>query len=428
MSTEGTPAPCPEEMQIRVSRYVDGELTPDERGAVDEHVSGCAACRDLLSLFQKNENLTAGALTTDAFGDAVVASVLQSLRKEDPPEARPVEETFGDWLRARPFLPLAAAALLVVGLVVILNASHRGQMGELKDRLSTQEKSVEDAAANLRKAAATALEIEQETARRNAAYEKLIRDIRTDFAIANARHGTVLTSIENEGVLVKATFDPKGYDYYEVWRRGDLSTAYTQLSPELRLDKPEYLDRQAVPGQLYWYKFRAVKRGGVGGWVESASHPYRVPSRLETRLEEAIQIWCQDVSAPRDMAKFLLERTVKGRKISHVFYANLGEPIGDVVDVAGAGRVDFRTGLTVGRIQERQQALAISLSETLLDETGKELIERIENGRIIPASRQHSGALNLKTNDVVEMQPQGAPGQPAVPVWKGSWIVVPAAR
>ena len=47
---------------------------------------------------------------------------------------------------------------------------------------------------------------------------------------------------------------------------------------------------------------------------------------------------------------------------------------------------------------------------------------------IVPASRQHSGALNLQTNDLIEMQPQGSPGQPAVTLWKRSWMVVPAAR
>ncbi len=418
---------CPEEMQTRLSRYVDGELTPEERGAVEEHVSGCPGCQDLLSLFQKNESLMAGALTTDAFGDAVISSVLRTLRQEDPPEARPVEETFGDWLRARPLLPLAAAALFVVGLVVVLNASHRGQMSDLQARLQAQEKIAAETKARVEHAEASTLETANVMARRSEEYERIIRNIRTDYAIASARHHT-LAYLEDRGLAVKASFDPKGYDYYEVLRRADGEIEYVRINaPDERLDKPEYLDRTAKPGQVYWYKFRAYRRGG--GWDESAPNQYRMPTRAELRPEESVQIWCQNVSAPRDMAKFLLERTVKGRKVSQVFYVNLGEPIGEAVDVAGVGRVDFRTGLTLGRILEKQQTLAITYAEKLYDETGKEVIERVENGRVIvPASRQHSGALNLKTNDLIEMQPQGSPGQPVVTLWNGSWMIVPAPR
>jgi len=430
MSTEGSPAPCPEEMQSRLSRYVDGELAPDERDAVDGHVACCAACRELLSLFQKNERLMAGALTTDAFGDAVISSVLRTLRQEDPPEARPVEEGFGDWLRARPLVPLAAAALFVAGLVFVLNASHRGQMSALESRLAAQERVLGEGQSRLGKAESATLEMARLMAARGAEYERLIEDIRTDAAIANSRHVTLVAFLDDRGLQVKASFDPKGYDYYEVYRRGDRpGEDYVPLTgSNERLDRAEYTDRQAVPGQVYWYKFRAHKRGGVGGWVESAPVQIKAPSGPERRLEESVQVWCQDVSANRDMARFLLERTVKGRTVSHLFYPNLNEPIGELVEIAGVGRVDFRTGLTLGRIREAQQTLAITYAEPLLDETGKEVIERIENGRIIPTTRQRSGALNLKTNDLVEMRPQGAPGQPAVTLWKGSWIIVPTAR
>jgi hypothetical protein len=426
MSHDATPDPCPEEMQTRLSRYVDGELPPDERAAVEEHVTSCVPCADLLSLFRRNESLMAGALATEAFGDAVIESVVRTLRKQDPPEARPVEETFGDWLRARPLLPLAAAALFVVGLIVVLNASHRSRVAELQDRLAAQEKATVEMTARVQKAESATLEMSRMIASRTSDYEDLIRDIRTAAAIAMARHHTLTFVEHGRGLRVKASFEPKGYDFYEVLRREDGRNEYVLLSaPEERLDKPEYLDRTARPGQVYWYKFRAHRRG-TGGHDESAPVQERMPTPSEIRLEEAVQVWCQDVSAPRDMAKFLLERSVKGRKVSHVVYVNLNEPIGEIAEVSGVGRVDFRTGLTLGRIVEKQQTLAIKYAEKLYDDTGKEVIERIENGRVIvPASLQHSGALNLKTNDLVEMRPQGAPGQPPVPVWKGSWVVVP---
>ena len=90
---------CPDDMKTLLSRLVDGELDGDERARAEAHAAECAPCRELLDLFRRNENLLAGALQTDAFGDAVIESVVRSLRQEGPPEAAPVEETPLEWLR-----------------------------------------------------------------------------------------------------------------------------------------------------------------------------------------------------------------------------------------------------------------------------------------------------------------------------------------
>src|SRR6266513_567109 len=120
-----TPMACGDDMKTLLSRHVDGELSAEERARVEEHVAACAPCRELLQLFQKNESILSNALSTESFGNAVIESVISEIKRDGQPiEARPVEEGATEWFRSRPILQLAAAALLVIGLVVVLNASH----------------------------------------------------------------------------------------------------------------------------------------------------------------------------------------------------------------------------------------------------------------------------------------------------------------
>ena len=115
---------CNDDLKALLSRYVDGELPVEDRAKVEDHLLSCGPCRELLSLFQKNENLVASALSTDAFGEAVIESVVRKIGREGPPEAKPVEEGVLEWVQARPWLPVAAALLIVAAFVVVLNSSR----------------------------------------------------------------------------------------------------------------------------------------------------------------------------------------------------------------------------------------------------------------------------------------------------------------
>ena len=100
---------CPDDIKTLLSRLVDGEASPEERARVEAHTADCAPCRELLDLFRRNENLLAGALQTDAFGDAVIESVVRTLNQEGPPEAAPVEDGPLEWIKARPWVAARTA-------------------------------------------------------------------------------------------------------------------------------------------------------------------------------------------------------------------------------------------------------------------------------------------------------------------------------
>ena len=99
-----------------LSALLDGEVTPDERTAVESHLAGCAACREELE------------------GLAAARSSLRSLPAAEPPsgvlaEPAPVVRRIAPkpitWAAAA-----AAAALITVGLAV---GGEQGPVFDLDD-------------------------------------------------------------------------------------------------------------------------------------------------------------------------------------------------------------------------------------------------------------------------------------------------------
>ena len=398
---------CPEEMKTQLSRYVDGELAPDEKSRVDAHVAACASCRELLDLFRRNENLLQSALTTDAFGDAVVASVVRSIRQEGPPVASPVEEGIGEWLRARPLVPMAAAAALILGLVLLLNASADRRLGELRRELG----SVRD---DSRRTSDEHRALLRLTAANNQQYERALRDQRSSTFIGGSRHNMV-GFVEDRGLVVKASFEGRAFDHFEVWRQGPDDQAFERLNRE-PLSQPLYVDPSTKPGKVYSYKFRAVQTGGQS--IESA--PIRMKGPAASSADQQIRIHCFDLAVTRDLGIFLLERKVDGRTLMEKFVVNLGERIGGPVEVAGVGRVDFSTGLVLSRIEEGQQTLPLSYAEPVLDEKGEPIVERMENGRPVYLTKQHEVPLSIRPNlRAVFKRASAVGGEESV--FKGSW-------
>jgi hypothetical protein len=419
--------PCGEELQTLLSRYVDGELPPEERRRVDEHVGSCEPCRDLLSLFQKNENLVAGALGTDAFGNAVVASVMGELRREGPPEARPVEEGLGDWLRARPWLQIAAAALLVVGLVGVLGYSHNRQMDVLRGELSRERDQVEGLRnRNLR----TSASLEEQTQRQSRLAEEFRQfrsDVETSNVLTKAAPGTILGYVEADHYLViKASFDTSLHTGYHVFRRGEHEKEDKSVRlNEKPLAKPEFTDRSAKPGHGYVYRFEAMNARGET--VASMPIFMRLPFSGDLAPDQSLRIHCEELAAPKDLALFRIERLVAGRPVSHRFYVRLGQRVGGLAQIEGAGEVDFTTDFVLSKIEEGTEPRSIRMTAPVLDAEGRTVILRIENNVPVPKTEHYEVSVGSRLSMFAVLKPVGTPdGRTDMSIWRGSWMRVRA--
>ena len=402
---------CGDDLKTQLSRYVDGELSSEERAHVDEHVASCAPCRELLQIFQKNESLLSNALSTESFGNAVIESVINEIKKDVPPiEVRPIEEPN---FRYRPAFALAAAALLVIGLVVVLNVSH--------------ERNLEKVRAEVVSLSGTVQGRMQEYGRQVTEYEKTIQDIRVKDAMQGSQERTILATFAPQQLLVRGNFDPKLFAAYEVYRRneGEPNTLFKKMNGERRLDSCEWADPTVQPGNAYVYKFRAYRAGKDDEFVESLPVTMRLPRAQEIAAEKSIQIQCVDIGVTHKVAKFLLHRIVNGRTLSEEFAIKPGDRLGELREVPGFGAVDFRTTLTLEKLEDGNQAMTVKWTKAVLDSSGKEMFERFKDGTVEIKTEQVEGLLSIRPNRRALFRTSGA-SQPDVDLWKGSWLQVRA--
>lgn len=394
-------------MESKLSRFVDGELSAEERRGVEEHVTSCGTCRNTLALFQKNESLLSNALATDEFGRQVVGGVMGALRR--PAVARPCEEP----PRGRPILALVISAALVIALMLLLAVSqdrkHEGLRRDL-EQVRLQSRSADRAYQDFASLVAG----------RDEEYERLVRKLRVDLAFRQPGHLVAYVEPDHQ-LVVKATFDTREFASYSVYRRGENESddRYAALN-RADLLQPEYTDPTARPGQGYLYKFRAVRP--TGEFAETAPIFMRLPLAGDMTADESLRVKCAQVGARKDVAVFDITRMVGGQEVTHIFHVKLGERVGGVVEVAGTGPVDFTTGLELEKIEEGHQPLPITYTSPALDAQGQPIMDRLESGRVVPVTTQHSASLGIRPNLRVVFRSGSTP----VDLWKGSWLRVRA--
>lgn len=412
---------CGEEMGHRLSKYVDNELTPEERRRVDEHLLGCPACKDLLAVFLRNERVVSQALSKETFGEAVIDGVME--RIEEPPEAEPAEATawerFTGFLRQRPWIHYAAAAMLAVALVTVVLASHSTKDAEFRDQVGRMQGTVRD----LQRVLADSASSEQsrheswvtrfDEIRRQLARERLANSVREIPGNPSA------AAFLYAGVVVSGRFPNQDVAApYSVWRSEDDGTTYRALRTDLA--DPVYEDNSIQPSKVYWYKFTARK--GNQETVESVPVRLQPPPRDGMDPGKCLVIYCKEIGLNKNIATFAVTRPVGTLRLTHDFQVPLGKEVGGQVMTA-YGPVDFSTGLKFEGVEEGDETLKVTWVCPKFDLNTKEPIYRSPGQQDFELVEKF---LSIRPNKRAVLRHAGAPsGRTAVTVWVDGEALVP---
>jgi hypothetical protein len=66
---------------VQISRWLDGEATPDEARQLQGHLDSCVSCRRLAEELRRNESLVESAFGPESFGQQVAGNVAATLRR-----------------------------------------------------------------------------------------------------------------------------------------------------------------------------------------------------------------------------------------------------------------------------------------------------------------------------------------------------------
>lgn len=408
-------------MEVLVSKSVDNELTPQERRRLDEHLEQCSSCKDLLSLFHRNESILSNALSTETFGSDIIRTVMKKISSEMPTPAIPESRTMRlvrSVNRHRLFETAMAAALLlaIVGLL-FFGGSRR--LDELKGKIGRLEE----------QALALGDRLEGERAEHSALHgqnQDLIRELqmrRLQQSLAPVVAGNIgFFDDENRIVLITAKFQKMDrFVGFDLWRRREGQPKWMQLNTRMALPEPKYEDRSDLePGQAYEYKF--VGRSADGSLEESA--PIRILLPVPGfDLNRAIRIRCLEASlgsAPgRGVASFSIEKTLNGRRYEYTFPVNVGEELSRQIREVDGRAYDLSTEYILDRVEESDQVLTATAAYQT------EMLEDL----LTPHVTYENILLHVRPNLKVVLRRTGSkPGTSDITLWRYGSVLISSDR
>ena len=120
---------CGTYIENYLSAHADGELAGEELRAADEHVKGCAECREALEAERALKRLLHDHLTTLKTPTQVRDRIMNALDREQAASASETAARAGSrlrWLRPQVWIPAAIAALLLIAVTRLKTVTPPG--------------------------------------------------------------------------------------------------------------------------------------------------------------------------------------------------------------------------------------------------------------------------------------------------------------
>lgn len=365
-------------MGILISRYLDDEVSPEERDQIDSHIRECELCDDFWQVLQRNERLIQDALRESGFSQAVVANIEKRVEKAAEPH-RNVKQFPRAW---------AAAAALLVGCIGVF-AWQQSRITKLDNQIAGLKPTAP--AVDVTTQLAPLLKL-QEAEQRRACAEAV-------KSMLNHRPDGTLAYVAN-GVTVTAAF-PRAHEFraFNVHRR---ALNETDFGPALNAEPlliPNWTDATAQPGQDYEYRFVGYRadataaegtpvRVHVPGEAAAAAYPF------ELRLVDIREDVAVAVLTPR-------EGVAGAPEILHL---RIGETV---------------AGFTVDRFENGDELLTATLAWPQADEEGRPVIDPA-TGKV--KVKYEDTILSVRANQRMILRR----GDRRISVWRQGRVLLPS--
>ena len=398
---------CTEEMGTLLSRYVDGELAEKERKSIEAHLETCASCRDVLNLFQRNDNVLNNALVGEAFGAQTVDAVMTEIRRLEEPmvvapavdDPAPPPVAMRQVIQVTRMWPFAAAAALMIAcLGGFLAVAKYGGFG--KSERTKLEHAIQEAQRLSEQRSASHRAEMGATLDRVAELARDMRDWDVNNKLKTTKESTGIAYVNDRAIVVQANFPTDKFFPFEVHRAKEIRPGEFSKYDRIRTDlpTPKYRDTDVTPGVNYMYSIRAIYRDSdFKRFEDSASVVQMLP--LAGGLDPRRSLRIRFIGAMPDLkqATFEVSRYDNENQIRALFTVKLGEKIGEVQTIDGQ-EVDFSTRHTLVSIVPAEERISFGtdhlvrpsrMASLKADSKAKELLApgftlMLENEQYIP--------------------------------------------
>ena len=357
---------CTEEMGTLLSRYVDGELADKERKSIETHLETCASCRDVLNLFQRNDNVLNNALVGEAFGAQTVDAVMTEIRRLEEPlivapalEEEPVTPVaMRQVIQVTRMWPFAAAAALMIacfgGFFALMKTGGFGssERTALMNQVVSLRKEIAEEQTRAREDAQAGVDRTSELVQR-------LKDVEVTLMLQSTKESTGIAYVNDAAIVVQANYSTEKFFPFEILRAREISPSrygnWERIKTELAM--PQYRDTNVEPGVNYMYQVRAIYRNSnYSKWEESAPVVQMLP--LPGGLHPHRSIKIRFIASPPDLktATFELTRFENEKPFRANFTVKVSEKIGGVRTIEGK-EIDFSTRFTLQSITPNDDIL-----------------------------------------------------------------------
>ncbi len=351
---------CSHEWGELLSKHVDGEAADDEKARLEDHLRGCPDCRDLLAIFQRNENMLDNALTGEAFGSNIVEGVMAELRREEEPTViAPVVEEPPARTRWFPILlGISAAAAIVLSTVALV--MPRGLDDETRRRLDAQGRTNETLAKALRDVRAMADLTSHQFVTQLTDQDREILRLRAGeqvpvgetWAMTNTQR-SVFIGIKVRDVSIFKSFDIERTEHGKnEWK--SIATGLLQ---------PSYTDASLTPNVYYDYRYIGTFDTGKKDEPMPPVTNVHVAAGEMSGPEQLIDIRFIGNLPNLDQATFRLSRRVGEKDYERTVNVKRGEMIGGHF-VFDEKEIDFTTGLVLQALVETDEVTFITVGSS----------------------------------------------------------------
>jgi hypothetical protein len=340
---------CPEHVGLLLSKYIDGEVSQDERARVEIHTTECPSCAKSLSTMRRNEGLLSDALAGRTFGDDVVEGVMRRIEQEDAPSFKRPQAVQRWWI------PAAAAATLVLGLGAWWATRQALQLDSLNRSVAALEGSLDQA-----KSWAT------HSGRQVALLLKTLDEVseiehRRALEKFTSNHPSMTAAYVHQGVYVTSQFEEAGaFEGFRLYRRIRGEARFGRPLNETLLSKPEYMDYSAEPGVGYEYRFVGVHSDGSS--QDGVVIPILCPG-TPPEVGQA-EVRCIEIGADDHEATFVWTDP------------SAVEPTANPTIVTVGGQLmGGPTGYVLERIEDGDEVVTATFAWPRLDDRGKPILD-----------------------------------------------------
>ena len=341
-----------EQMGIMISRYIDNEMTTQEKANIETHLQECTKCNDVFLIFKKNENLLTSALSVEVFGNKIVEEVQHKLKNKD-------QIGFGgksNIISSKSYLLTLAASVLILltGAVLTATAFYFSNLN-LNTTLSAQSNTLENYKQGL-----------QDTYK-YLAYIQSQNNISTihNFVQKEHQHPAISSYFETDYVYVTATFEQKEkITHFNCFRKSERDGKWLTIN-KTPLNESSFLDIDVNIGKVYEYKF--IGFASDQSMVESL--PILAKSYRSERSSDSVEITCVSVNSEDSTARFQITRYINAIPYIEWFNVKTGEQIGSAKLDSTTGKfVSFATGYSLESITTKERVLIVPVNSIMIDE------------------------------------------------------------